>query len=111
MKLITFLIPLLLVNIIAANNCQQFLTMQGKGQEMSIMLCITDNPPELSNTDTNVSLLNLSNHTNNNTNDTYFYNNSIETNSTSNHISSNTTEDIIDLDLPDEQNYNYYYRV
>ena len=100
MKLITFLIPLLLVNVIAANNCQQFLTMQGKGQEMSIMLCITDNPPELSNTDMNVSLLNLSNHTN----DTYFYNNSIETNSTSNHTSSNTTEDIIDLDSPDEQN-------
>ena len=52
----------------------------------------------------NVSLLNLSNHTNNNTNNTYFYNNSIEDNSTSNHISSNTTEDIIDLDLPNDPN-------
>ena len=124
MKLITFLITLLLVNVMTANNCQEFLTMQGKEQEMSIMLCISDNPPELSNTNMNKSLLNLSNHTNynnsqlnstlnhildnhtnynNNTNDTYFYNNS-QSNSTLNHISSNTTENIIDLDLPDEPN-------
>ena len=85
--MITFLISLLLINGISANNCQQFLTMKGEAQEMSVMLCIKDNSHELSHTNTNLSIANLSNYTNNNTN---YHNNS--------------TNDMIDLNSHEKLN-------
>ena len=40
-----------------ADNCKNFLTMQGDGQQMSIMLCMNTNFP----TSSNISKTNLSN--------------------------------------------------
>ena len=66
MKLLFFLLSLLVINeLAAANNCQQFLTMQGEAQEMTVMLCIKDNTYHDLSLSSNFPSSNLSNYTNN----------------------------------------------
>ena len=48
---------LICVSVINANNCKNFLTMEGDGQQMSIMLCMNTNFPQSSV----ISKTNLSN--------------------------------------------------
>ena len=44
-------------SFVSADNCKNFLTMEGDGQQMSIMLCMNTNFP----TPSNISKTNLSN--------------------------------------------------
>ena len=53
-----FVYLLIGLSVVSADNCKNFLTMQGDGQEMSIMLCLNNIP----NTP-NISKTNLSNST------------------------------------------------
>ena len=53
---------LICVSVVNANNCKNFLTMEGNGQQMSIMLCMNTNFPQSST----ISKTNLSNSTINN---------------------------------------------